>query len=124
MTDREVKAQVENALAWEPSVDASDVGVSVKDGVVTLRGNVQSYAEKGNAERVALRIYGVRAVADELNVRLLAGYERRDTDIAQAAAAALKWSTLVPADRVTVAVSDGWLTLRGSLEWQYQKTAA
>ena len=124
MTDRELKAHVETALDWEPSVDASDVGVSVEDGVVTLRGNVRSYAEKGTAERVALHVYGVKAVADELNVRLLAGYERSDTDIAQVAVAALKWNTLVPADRVTVTVSNGWLTLRGTLEWQYQKAAA
>jgi osmotically-inducible protein OsmY len=124
MTDRDIKAQVENALDWEPSVDASDVGVSVEDGVVTLRGNVPSYADKGAAERVALRVYGVKAVADELNVRLLAGYERSDSDIARAAVAALKWNTLVPTDRVTVSVGNGWLTLRGTVEWQYQKNAA
>ena len=124
MTDQELKQHVENALEWEPSVDTSDVGVAVEDGVVTLRGNVRSYAEKGAAERVALRVYGVKAVADDLNVRLLSGYERSDTDIAQTAVAALKWNTFVPADRVTVAVSDGWLTLKGTLEWQYQKTAA
>ena len=124
MTDRELKVQVENALDWEPSLDASDVGVAVDEGVVTLRGNVRSYAEKGAAERVALHVYGVKAVADELNVRLLAGYERNDTDIAQAAVAALKWSTLVPADRVTVTVANGWLTLQGAVEWQYQKNAA
>ena len=124
MTDQELKQHVENALEWEPSVNTSDVGVAVEDGVVTLRGNVRSYAEKGAAERVALRVYGVKAVADDLNVRLLSGYERSDTDIAQAAVAALKWNTFVPPDCVTVAVSDGWLTLKGTLEWQYQKTAA
>ena len=110
--------------AYLPDNAYRDVGVSVEDGVVTLRGNVRSYAEKGAAERVALRVYGVKAVADDLNVRLLAGHERSDTDIAQAAVAALKWNTLVPADRVTVAVTNGWLTLRGNLEWQFQKTAA
>ena len=124
MSDQELKQLVENALDWEPSVDASDVGVSVDAGVVTLRGNVSSYAEKGAAERVALRVYGVKAVADELNVRLLTGYERSDTDIAQTAVAALKWNTFVPPDRITVAVSSGWLTLGGTVEWQYQKTAA
>ena len=85
---------------------------------------MRSYADKGAAERVALRVYGVKAVADELNVRLLAGYERSDSDIAQAAVAALKWNTLVPPGRVTVAVGNGWLTLRGTVEWQYQKNAA
>ena len=82
MTDQELKQHVENALTWEPSVDTSDVGVAVEEGVVTLRGNVRSYAEKGATERVALRVYGVKGVADELNVRLLSGYERNDTDIA------------------------------------------
>lgn len=124
MTDQDIKVQVERALEWEPSVDASDVGVSVEDRVVTLRGNVPSYADKGGAERVALRVYGVKAVANELNVRLLAGYERSDSDIAQAAVAALKWHTVVPTDCITVSVGDGWLTLRGTVEWQYQKNAA
>jgi len=124
MTDQEIKTQVENALDREPSVDASDVGVSVEDGVVTLRGNVRSYPAKGTAERIALRVYGVKAVADELNVRILADYERSDSDIAQAAAAALKWNTLVPPGHVTVAVGNGWLTLRGTVEWQYQRNAA
>ena len=124
MTDLELKAQVEHALDWDPSLDASDVGVSVEDGVVALRGNVSSYAEKGGAERAALHVYGTRAVANELNVRLLAAYERSDADIAQAAVAALKWNTLVPADHVTVAVSNGWLSLGGTVDWQYQRNAA
>ncbi len=91
---------------------------------MTLRGNVGSYAEKATAERVALRVYGVKAVADDLEVRLASGYERTDTDIAQAVVAALKWNTVVPPDRVTVAVTKGWVTLKGTLEWQYQKDAA
>ena len=124
MTERELKQHVENALEWEPSIDARDVAVSVDEGVATLRGNVGSYAEKGAAERIALHVYGVKAVADELNVRLLTSYERTDTDIAQAVVAALRWNTFVPVDRVTVAVSNGWLTLGGAVEWQYQRTAA
>jgi osmotically-inducible protein OsmY len=124
MTNSELKQHVETALDWEPSVDAGDVGVSVAEGVVTLRGNVGSYAEKGTAERVALRVYGVKAVANDLNVRLTVGRQRTDTDIAQAAVAALKWNTFVPQDHVTVAVTDGWMTLKGTLDWQYQKDAA
>jgi len=124
MTDRELKEHVQNALDWEPSVDQSDIGVSVDEGVVTLRGNVRSYAERAAAERVALRVYGVKAVADDLEVRLASGYERTDTDIAQAVVDALKWNTIVPPDRVTVAVAKGWVTLKGTLEWQYQKDAA
>ncbi len=124
MTNPDLEQHVKNALDWEPSVDARDVGVSVAEGVVTLRGKVGSYAEKSAAERAALRVYGVKAVANDLNVRLTVGYERTDTDIAQAAVAALKWHTMLPRDRVTVAVSNGWMTLKGTLEWQYQKDAA
>ena len=124
MTDRELKQHVQSALDWEPGVDASDIGVSVDESVVTLRGNVSSYAEKWTAERVVLHVYGVKALANDLNVRLVSGYERTDTDIAQAAVTALKWNTVVPPDHVTVTVSSGYVTLKGHLEWQYQKDAA
>jgi osmotically-inducible protein OsmY len=124
MTDRELKQHVENALDWEPSIDAADIGVSVEAGVVTLRGNVGSYAARSAAERVALRVYGVKAVANDLTVRLVTGFERNDTDIAQAAVTALKWNTFIPPNRVTLVVSNGWLTLNGTLDWQYQKEAA
>lgn len=89
MTNNELKQHVEGALDWEPSVDAKDVGVAVEADVVTLRGNVRSYAEKFAAERTALRVYGVKAVANDLNVRLASGYARTDTDIAHAAVNAL-----------------------------------
>jgi osmotically-inducible protein OsmY len=124
MTDKDLKQHVQSALDWEPSLDASDVGVSVDEAVVTLRGNVASYAEKVTAERVALRVYGVKAVANDLAVHLVSAFERTDTEIAQAAVAALKWNTMVPNDRVTVTVNNGWLALNGTLDWQYQKDAA
>lgn len=124
MIDTDLKQHIENALDWEPSVDAKDIGVSVDEGVVTLRGNVRSYAEKLAAERVALRTYGVKAVANDLIVHVASAYRRTDTEIAQAAVSALKWHTVVPDDRVTVTVKDGWITLAGKLEWQYQKDAA
>ena len=124
LTDKDLKQHVQSALVWEPSLDASDIGASVDEGVVTLRGNVASYAERVTAERVALRVYGVKAVANDLVVRLVSGFERTDTEIAQAAVAALKWNTMVPSDRVTVTVTDGWLSLKGTLDWQYQKDAA
>jgi osmotically-inducible protein OsmY len=87
MTDKDVKQHVQSALDWEPSLDASDIGVSVDEGVVTLRGNVASYAEKVAAERVALRVYGVKAVANDLSVHLVSSFERTDTEIAQARSA-------------------------------------
>jgi osmotically-inducible protein OsmY len=124
MTDGELLDQVEDALDWEPSVDVSDVDVSVDGGVVTMRGDVGSYAQKRTAERVVLGVYGVRGVANDLNVRLPGALERSDTDIAQVAVNTLTWNTQVPSDRVTVAVSDGWVTLRGTVDWQYQKDAA
>jgi osmotically-inducible protein OsmY len=124
MTGKDLKHQVQNALDWEPSLDASDIGVSVDEGVVTLRGNVGSYVEKVTAERVALHVYGVRGVANDLAVHLPSVSERTDTEIAQAALTALKWNTIVPDDRLTVTVNDGWVNLNGTLEWQYQKDAA
>jgi osmotically-inducible protein OsmY len=124
MTDQELKQHVENALIWEPSVDTNDIGVSAEQGVVTLRGTVASFSEKGIAERVALHTYGVKAVANDLNVRLTSAHKRSDTDIAQAAVAALKWHTMVPKDGIAVAVSDGRVTLKGVVEWQYQRNAA
>ena len=124
MTDKNLKQHVQSALDWEPSLDASDIGVSVDEAVVTLRGNVASYAEKMTAERVALRLYGVKAVANDLAVHLVSAFERTDTEIAQAAVTALKWNTMVPNDRVTVTVSNGWLALNGTLDWQYQKDVA
>ena len=107
MIDKDLKQHVENALDWEPSVDAKAIGVSVDEGVVTLRGDVASYAEKIAAERAALRVYGVKAVADDLVVHLASLYQRTDTEIAQAAVNALKWHTTVPDDRVTLTVKDG-----------------
>ena len=113
MTDRELQEHVQNALDWEPSIDAAEIGVSVDGGVVTLRGDIKSYSEKAAAERVALGVYGVKAVANDLNVRLGDGLKRTDTDIAQAVVSALRWNTMVPDDKITVAVSNGWVTLKG-----------
>lgn len=124
MTDRQLQEHVQKALDWEPSVDAAEIGVSVDQGVVTLRGDVKTYAEKAAAERVALGVYSVKAVANDLNVRLHDGHARTDTDIAQAVVSALGWNTAVPAERISVTVTDGWVTLKGKVEWEYQRAAA
>ena len=124
MIDKDLKQHVENALEWDPSVEAKDIGVSADQGVVTLRGTVPSYSQKLVAERVALRVYGVKAVANDLTVHVANVYQRTDTEIAQAAVSALKWHAVVPDDRVTVTVKDGWLALAGTLDWQYQRDAA
>lgn len=124
MTDEDLKQHVERAIEWEPSVDAGDIGVSVEAGVVTLRGNVASYAEKLAAERVALAVYGVKGLANDLAIHLSNLFQRTDTEIAQAAAGALGWNVLIPKERVTVTVTNGWLDLHGSVDGQYQRDAA
>jgi osmotically-inducible protein OsmY len=124
MTDKDLKKTVQSALDWEPSLDARDIGISVGEGVVTLRGNVASFSERMTAERVALHVYGVKAVANDPAVHLPNSFQRTDTEIAQAALAALEWNTMVPDDRLTLTVTDGWVTLNGTVDWQYQKNAA
>ena len=124
MTDRDLQEQVQKALDWEPSVDAADIGVSVENGIVTLRGDVKTYWEKGAAERVALAVYGVKAVANDVNVRIGDGQKRTDTDIAQAAVSALQWNAVVPDEKINVSVSDGWVSLKGKVDWEYQRAAA
>lgn len=124
MTDLELKESVEDELNWEPSVNAAAIGVAAKDGVVTLSGRVDSYWEKIAAERAATRVAGVKAVANELEIRLPVSSERTDEDIARSAVNRLEWSVSVPRDRVKVKVSKGWITLEGNVDWQYQKTAA
>jgi osmotically-inducible protein OsmY len=124
MTDRDLQEHVQNALDWEPSIDAADIGVSVDAGVVTLRGDVKAFAEKATAERVALGVYGTKAVANDINVRLRDGQQRTDTEIAQAVLSALKWNTTVPDEKIAVTVSNGWVTLKGKVDWEYQRTAA
>lgn len=125
-TDADSKLQhdVLAELEWDPSVDASQIGVTAKDGVVTLTGVVSSFADKMAAERAAKRVYGVRAVANDIEVKLPGGAERSDTEIAAAAVNALKWDTSVPGEAITVTVRNGWITLEGEVEWFYQKDAA
>jgi osmotically-inducible protein OsmY len=123
--DSEVQRSVQDELSWEPGVaNASKIGVAVKDGVVTLTGTVNSYFEKWAAERAAKRVFGVRALAVELEVELPGSSERTDADIAQAAENALNWDVCVPADSVEVTVEKGWVTLEGNVDRQYQKSSA
>ena len=123
-TDSELQRDVLDELKWEPSVDAAHLGVAVKDGIVTLTGHVTSYAQKYVAERAAKRVLGVRAVANELDVKLPGSSRRTDEDIAAAAVNALKSNLSIPSDRIKVIVSDGLVKLEGEVEWQFQKDAA
>jgi osmotically-inducible protein OsmY len=124
MTDLELKKSVESELNWEPSINPAEIGVAAKDGIVTLTGRIPSYWEKVTAERAAMRVAGVKAVVNQLEVRLPSSSERTDEDLARAALDALKWSVLIPPDRIKVKVSKGWVTLEGMVDWQFQKTAA
>jgi osmotically-inducible protein OsmY len=123
-SDVELKRDVESELRWEPSVNEAHIGVSVKDGVVTLSGHVPSYAEKYGAEKAAKRVYAVKAVADELDVKLPGSTKRTDEDIAQDCVSALKANYSVPDEKIKVVVNNGWVTLEGEVEWQYQREAA
>jgi osmotically-inducible protein OsmY len=123
-TDAQLKKDVESELEWDPSIDATHVGVTAKDGVVTLSGHLETFAEKYAAERAAQRVGGVKAVAVELDVRLGAGGQRTDAEIAGAADSALLWNTLVPEERIKVMVEKGWITLSGEVDWNYQRDNA
>ena len=124
ITDSELQRDVLDELKWDPGVNAAHIGVSVKNGIVTLSGYVPSYWEKHAAEKAAKRVYGVMAVANELKVKLPGSSQRTDEDIAAACVNALKSSISIPSDKIKVVVSTGWVTLEGEVEWQYQKRAA
>jgi osmotically-inducible protein OsmY len=123
-TDAELQHDVMNELKWEPTIKAAEIGVGVTDGVVTLSGYVDSFYKKWAAERAAARVFGVKAVAEELKVRLPDSLKRSDEDIARAVANVLEWNVLMPHDRVKVQVQDGVVTLSGEVDWGYQKFAA
>ena len=121
-TDEEIQRDVLSELKWDARIQPNEIGVSVKDGIVTLTGWVDSYLKKWTAEDVAHRVNGVKAVANDLELKLAT--ERTDADIAAAAIHAIEWDAFVPSDKVQVTVSKGWITLRGEVEWQYQKEDA
>jgi osmotically-inducible protein OsmY len=123
-TDTDLQKDIVAELKWEPSLRNDDVAVGVRDGVVTLAGFVDSFIDKWKAERVASKIKGVKAIANELEVKLPSSSSRPDPDIAHAAVDALNWNILVPKDRIKVKVEKGWLTLEGDVDWYYQKEAA
>ena len=123
-SDAQLKKDVESELGWEPAINATNVGVAVNGGVVTLTGHLNTFAEKHAIERTVQRVEGVKAVAVELDVRLAPGHKRSDADIAAAAEAALRWHALVPEDRVKVMVEKGWVTLSGEVDWDFQRSSA
>ena len=124
MTDAALRDSVLAELAWEPSVTAAHVGVTARDGVITLSGHVQRFAEKAAAQSAALRVKGVKAVAEEIEVKLPFDVKRSDDDIARAAVDRLGWDSMLPTDVVKVAVQDGWITLTGEVAWHFEQDAA
>jgi osmotically-inducible protein OsmY len=122
--DDDIKRDVEMELRWDPDIDVSDIAVAVKDGVVTLTGFVRSYAQKWQAERDAKRIAGVRAVANDIEVRLPGVDQKPDPELARDAVSALKMQLPYSADNIKVVVNNGWVTLEGNVQWNYQKERA
>jgi len=123
-TDLQIQQDVMDELAWDPILKVSEIGVTVKDGIVTLSGYVDSYSKKLAVENAAKRVKAVKAVAIDIEIKLPTDEKRSDADIAAAALTTLKWSRFVPDDRVKLEVENGWVTLEGELEWQYQKESA
>jgi osmotically-inducible protein OsmY len=123
-TDEDIQLDVLEELKWDARVQPNEVGVSVKGGIVTLSGFVNSYTKKYAAEEAAHRVRGVKAVANDIEVRLLSSSERTDPEIAADATRALESDASVPADKIKVTVSKGWITLEGEVEWRYQKDDA
>lgn len=120
----QLRRDVLDELEWEPSIDASKIGVAAKDGVVTLTGEVLHYMDTNEAERLVKRVAGVKAVANEIQARTPGFGGQNDREVAEAALTALKWHTSIPSDKVKVTVRNGFLTLEGNVDWQYQREAA
>ena len=123
-TDEQIQADVLEELKWDTHVRPNEIGVVVKDGIVTLTGWVDSYLKKIAAEEAAHRVRGVKAVANDIEVRLPTSSERTDADLAKAALNALEWEAAIPADKIDVTVSKGWVTLKGEVEYGFQKRLA
>jgi len=123
-SDTEIQREVTAAIKAEPNLRNDDVAVGVRDGVVTLAGFVDSYADKYRAERVAGQVRGLRAVVNDLEVKLPSSSRRPDPEIARAAVDALRWNILVPDEKIQVLVENGWITLKGEVQWYYQRDEA
>lgn len=122
--DSQIKQDVIDELKFQPNVRETEIGVAVKEGVVTLSGFVDSFAQKLSAERAAENVSGVRAVAEDLKVKLAHSFERSDTEIALAAVNALKWNVEVPDTKIKLRVENGFVTMEGDVDWQFQKSSA
>ena len=123
-SDKDIQRDVRQELAWNPAVTETHVGVSVEDGVVTLSGKVPSYAEKAAAEASAMRVDGVKAIVEKIEVEIPGTFHRSDADIARAAIDALKWNVQIPSEKIQVSVENGRVELSGEVPWEFQKRAS
>jgi osmotically-inducible protein OsmY len=124
MSDTGLRQDIIDELEFEPSIDAADIGVAVENGVVTLTGHVPTYAQKATVEEVVWRIKGVKGMAQEIEVRPYGANKTADDEIAKRALSMLEWNTVLPRGAVQIKVQNGWLTLTGKVEWNYQKVKA
>src|SRR5712675_535634 len=123
-SDSDIKRDVEDELRWDPDLDGTDIAIAVKSGVVTLAGFTRGYSDKLEAEAAAKRVAGVLGVANDIEVRLPSLDERPDPEIARDAVAAIKSQLPISSEHIKVVVKNGWVTLEGRVEWQYQKNTA
>lgn len=122
-TDLEIQQDVINELKWQPFLKSANIGVAVKNGVVTLSGNVDNYSQKIGAEKAARKVTGVRAIAEDIQIGVSPALEKTDVDIAESVVNALKWHAAVPEERIKVKVENGIVTLEGEVEWEYQRSS-
>ncbi|WP_179320092.1 BON domain-containing protein [Winogradskyella helgolandensis] len=123
-TDLSIKEDVLDELQWQPNIDETQIGVIVKNGVVTLSGTVDSYVKKREAENAAKSVFGVKAVAEDIEVQYGESFKKSDTEIALAAVNALKWNISVPSNKIEVKVENGWIYLTGEVMWAFEQNAA
>ena len=122
--NQELQKDVQNAIKWEPLLSAAEIGVTVKDGVVSLTGVVDSYAKKMEAENAAKKVVGVKALVEKIEVKFPSSWSKTDAEIAHEVLTSLKNNWLVANDKIKIKVEDGWVTLEGELSWNYQREAA
>ena len=123
-TNEELQKDVQYAIKWEPLLHAAEIGVIVEDGIVTLTGSVDNYAKKAEAEKAAKNVSGVKAVIEKIEIKYDSFSKKDDSDVAKEIINAFKWNWEIPDEKVKVKVEDGWVTLDGVVEWNYQKVAA
>lgn len=119
-----LRQDILDELEFEPSIEAAHIGVAVANGVVTLTGHVSTYSQKRKVEEVVRRVKGVRGIAEEIEVRPAGSHRTADDEIARRSLNVISWNTMIPDDQVQVKVEDGWVTLSGKVQWQYQRNAA